>query len=638
MAQRPISGQQLESASKALFNQSQWAQYGQGAVKQLTAAEQAIANQRIAAEMRAMGYGQKPVAATGAAGAGLAGYLGTLGGATLPQIAGMGAGAMGIAGAGIAGAGLAGYAAGTALDNLPRAWGGEKISETLGGAMAPMFDKGPRQTNIPENLNQLLAESPNPASQQALGSISGGGGGAVEGVPFNGQKEENNGLLPSYDDGTKYVPEDQLAQLHKGEMIVPADQNPYNDFLSALPLDRPPRTGAGGGGVLEEFLANSASGKREGLAKMLPSALAPSQSASSGFESLPDVIKQKPGAIEKYADSLITNPTLQAVKPAQTEEENSETGKLTKDNLAAYEAEVVAKTLPASQRIDQLVGKLSKEDESRGWRGTMSDRAKELEALGVDTTKIIDEDSLTDLWRKTNEQFNKSGISSIEAYSRMQQTGKSLTEVMPEIASEKMEDSFKKYSWYDENQPEKMNIKFSDDPKTKQKEMDQLSPAQKRFVHFNQIKQFADSGKIPKAIFVEAVGADGNPKLGTLDKLATDYILKEQLSSSELERMSKEAKMKTEAYVAEGNLELAKLSTKAHKLRMNMGPVKTALLNDISAYGKAAASAQKAGKEGEKAYKAAQAAYESKLLLLNQPEYKDALEVFKVESSLEGKD
>jgi hypothetical protein len=33
------------------------------------------------------------------------------------------------------------------------------------------------------------------------------------------------GLLPSYDVGTNYVPYDQIAQIHKGERILTADEN-----------------------------------------------------------------------------------------------------------------------------------------------------------------------------------------------------------------------------------------------------------------------------------------------------------------------------------------------------------------------------------------------------------------------------
>jgi phage-related minor tail protein len=55
--------------------------------------------------------------------------------------------------------------------------------------------------------------------------------------------EESNDY-PSYDVGTKYVPYDMVAQIHQGEQIVPADENPYNP-------QNPPRTGGGGKFIVE---------------------------------------------------------------------------------------------------------------------------------------------------------------------------------------------------------------------------------------------------------------------------------------------------------------------------------------------------------------------------------------------------
>ena len=42
------------------------------------------------------------------------------------------------------------------------------------------------------------------------------------------------GPIPKYENGTVNVPSDQLALLHKGEAVIPADQNPYNQ--SAVPV------------------------------------------------------------------------------------------------------------------------------------------------------------------------------------------------------------------------------------------------------------------------------------------------------------------------------------------------------------------------------------------------------------------
>jgi hypothetical protein len=40
------------------------------------------------------------------------------------------------------------------------------------------------------------------------------------------------GKIPAYDVGTHYVPYDQLALIHKGEAVIPADENPFNPARS----------------------------------------------------------------------------------------------------------------------------------------------------------------------------------------------------------------------------------------------------------------------------------------------------------------------------------------------------------------------------------------------------------------------
>ncbi|MEG0601204.1 MAG: hypothetical protein RR494_13625 [Vagococcus sp.] len=55
----------------------------------------------------------------------------------------------------------------------------------------------------------------------------------------------NRGWGPSgypirpYAQGTPYMPEDQIALLHKGEMVVPADFNPYNNMADFQTLQMP---------------------------------------------------------------------------------------------------------------------------------------------------------------------------------------------------------------------------------------------------------------------------------------------------------------------------------------------------------------------------------------------------------------
>lgn len=57
----------------------------------------------------------------------------------------------------------------------------------------------------------------------------------VERLIGDSSEKSMNGLfntLNSYDTGTAWVPNDQLAMIHEGEMIVPAEYNPYNNYVS----------------------------------------------------------------------------------------------------------------------------------------------------------------------------------------------------------------------------------------------------------------------------------------------------------------------------------------------------------------------------------------------------------------------
>lgn len=61
-------------------------------------------------------------------------------------------------------------------------------------------------------------------------------------VPLLGGKKFglNIPLIPKFDVGTKFLPEDMLVMAHKGEMIVPASQNPYaNSNGQILPQSDP---------------------------------------------------------------------------------------------------------------------------------------------------------------------------------------------------------------------------------------------------------------------------------------------------------------------------------------------------------------------------------------------------------------
>lgn len=50
---------------------------------------------------------------------------------------------------------------------------------------------------------------------------------------------EGNELIPSYDEGTDFVPEDQLAFIHRGEKITPAYENMVEGMKPLAPADKP---------------------------------------------------------------------------------------------------------------------------------------------------------------------------------------------------------------------------------------------------------------------------------------------------------------------------------------------------------------------------------------------------------------
>ncbi|MHA1304735.1 MAG: phage tail tape measure protein [Candidatus Heimdallarchaeaceae archaeon] len=62
------------------------------------------------------------------------------------------------------------------------------------------------------------------AYQQVLASLGGGGGNSSS---FN---------VPAYASGTPYVPKTGLALLHKGEAVIPANQNTYNTFSPSISM------------------------------------------------------------------------------------------------------------------------------------------------------------------------------------------------------------------------------------------------------------------------------------------------------------------------------------------------------------------------------------------------------------------
>ena len=76
-------------------------------------------------------------------------------------------------------------------------------------ALDLIFNKGKGTTGVLDGIGNLFNGNTNNLNRQVQNSV-------------------NNASIKGYAVGTKYVENDQLAYIHKGEAVIPADQNPYN--------------------------------------------------------------------------------------------------------------------------------------------------------------------------------------------------------------------------------------------------------------------------------------------------------------------------------------------------------------------------------------------------------------------------
>ena len=75
----------------------------------------------------------------------------------------------------------------------------------------------------------------------------------------------NGGSVPKYENGTVNVPTDQLALLHRGEAVIPANQNPYT--RSSVPIATPKSEGSPDVVDAIRWLAARLEGKLESIKK-----------------------------------------------------------------------------------------------------------------------------------------------------------------------------------------------------------------------------------------------------------------------------------------------------------------------------------------------------------------------------------
>lgn len=76
-------------------------------------------------------------------------------------------------------------------------------------ALDLIFNKGKGTTGVLDGIGNLFNGNTNNLNRQVQNSV-------------------NNASIKGYAVGSKYIEEDQLAFIHKGEAVIPANQNPYN--------------------------------------------------------------------------------------------------------------------------------------------------------------------------------------------------------------------------------------------------------------------------------------------------------------------------------------------------------------------------------------------------------------------------
>ena len=131
-----------------------------------------------------------------------------------------------------------------------------------GGKMADNFKRMALSAinEVANSLIKMAFNAENKGSGGLFGGIASGLGGLFK-SGFSGLGNWFSGLLPSFDVGSNYIPKDMTANIHKGEMIIPARE--AAQIRSG---------GLGGGSVIQNVTigAGVTTAVRQEVARMLP--------------------------------------------------------------------------------------------------------------------------------------------------------------------------------------------------------------------------------------------------------------------------------------------------------------------------------------------------------------------------------
>ena len=117
-------------------------------------------------------------------------------------------------------------------------------ASTRGPADMPLTARGPSmlsriKTNLQDPKKQkLIADMPSGTSDEPMLDVTQRSPESYDYITSGVKAMPRIQNIPSYDEGTDYVDRDQIAKLHEGEAVIPADENAHRMLIDGHPVER----------------------------------------------------------------------------------------------------------------------------------------------------------------------------------------------------------------------------------------------------------------------------------------------------------------------------------------------------------------------------------------------------------------